>query len=99
MGDITELLIRARHRDAAAIDAVFSELYPQLRRMAHARLAGGGRHTMLETSVLVHECYLKFADAGRLTVNDRAYFLTYAARDAFDHRRLRAWSLARAPRR
>jgi RNA polymerase sigma factor (TIGR02999 family) len=79
MGDITELLVRARSGDSAAIDALFSELYPELRRMAHARLAGGGRHTMLETSVLVHECYLKFAEAGRLTVKDRAHFLAYTA--------------------
>jgi RNA polymerase sigma factor (TIGR02999 family) len=35
---------------------------------------------MLETAALVHECYLKFAEAGRLTVNDRAHFLAYTAR-------------------
>jgi RNA polymerase sigma factor (TIGR02999 family) len=80
MGDITDLLVRARSGDSAAIDGLFSELYPELRRMAHARLAGGGRHTMLDTSVLVHECYLKFAEAGRLTVNDRAHFLAYTSR-------------------
>jgi RNA polymerase sigma factor (TIGR02999 family) len=35
---------------------------------------------MLETSALIHECYLKFADAGRLELNDRAHFLAYTAR-------------------
>jgi RNA polymerase sigma factor (TIGR02999 family) len=79
MGDITQLLVQAKGGDSAAIDALFAELYPQLRRMAHARLASGGRHTMLETSALVHECYVKFADAGRLSVNDRAHFLAYTA--------------------
>lgn len=79
MGDITELLVQARGGDAAAIDSLFAELYPELRRMAHSRLAGGGRHTLLETSVLVHECYLKFAEAGRLSINDRAHFLAYTA--------------------
>ena len=79
-GDITELLRQARGGDDAAIDALFSELYPELRRLAHARLAGGGRHTMLETAVLINECYLKFAEAGRLAVNDRAHFLAYTAR-------------------
>lgn len=80
MGDVTQLLARVRDGDAAALDALFAELYPELRRLAHARLARGGRHTMLETTSLVHECYLKFAEAGRLDVNDRAHFLAYAAR-------------------
>lgn len=80
MGDITQLLLRARQGDSAAVDALFERLYPELRRLAHARLAGGGRHTMLETSALVHECYLKFANAGRLDLNDRAHFLAYTAR-------------------
>ncbi|GIL05761.1 MAG: DNA-directed RNA polymerase sigma-70 factor [Betaproteobacteria bacterium] len=80
MGHVTQLLARVRAGDAAALDALFAELYPELRRLAHARLARGGRHTMLETTSLVHECYLKFAEAGRLDVNDRAHFHAYAAR-------------------
>jgi RNA polymerase sigma factor (TIGR02999 family) len=80
MGDITELLQQARGGDQSALDALFTELYPELRRLAHARLAGGGRHTMLETSVLINECYLKFSGAGRLAINDRAHFLAYSAR-------------------
>ena len=35
---------------------------------------------MLETSVLINECYLKFSRAGRLAINDRAHFLAYAVR-------------------
>ena len=80
MGDITELLRQARTGDQVALDALFAELHPELRRLAHARLAGGGRHTMLETSVLINECYLKLAGAGRLAINDRAHFLAYASR-------------------
>ena len=80
MGDITELLQQARSGDQSALDALFTELHPELRRLAHARLAGGGRHTMLETSVLINECYLKLAGAGRLALNDRSHFLAYAAR-------------------
>ena len=79
MGDITQLLKHARTGDKAAVDALFNELQPELRRLAHARLAGGGRHTMLETAVLINECYLKLANAGRLVLNDRQHFLAYAA--------------------
>jgi len=80
MGDITDLLQRVREGDEAALDALFTELHPQLRRMARARLAGGGRHTMLETSALINECYLKFAEVGRVALADRMHFLAYAAR-------------------
>lgn len=80
MGDITELLHQARTGDQSALDALFTELHPELRRLAHARLARGGRHTLLETTVLINECYLKLASAGRLTINDRTHFLAYAAR-------------------
>lgn len=79
MGDITELLKQARTGDRSAVDALFNELQPELRRLAHARLAGGGRHTLLETTVLIDECYLKLASAGRVAINDRAHFLAYAA--------------------
>lgn len=79
MSDITQLLEQARGGNAAAIDAVFAALYPELRRLAHARLSRGGRHTLLDTTVLIHECYLKLVDGGRLAVNDRGHFLAYAA--------------------
>ena len=46
MGDITELLRQARTGDQSALDALFTELHPELRRLAHARLARGGRHTL-----------------------------------------------------
>jgi DNA-directed RNA polymerase specialized sigma24 family protein len=38
MGDITLLIQRARAGDAHALDALFEQLYPELRRIAHLRL-------------------------------------------------------------
>jgi RNA polymerase sigma factor (TIGR02999 family) len=35
---------------------------------------------MLDTTALVHEAYLKFEQAARLTPGDRSHFLAYAAR-------------------
>ncbi len=66
MGDITVLLGRARDGDRGAFDSLFDALYPDLRRIAHARLASHQRSTMLNTTVLVHECFLKFTAADRL---------------------------------
>lgn len=80
MGDITQLLRRAREGDRQAFDQLFQALYPDLRRIARARLAPHVRGTMLDTTALVHEAYLKFEQAARLTPGDRTHFLAYAAR-------------------
>jgi RNA polymerase sigma factor (TIGR02999 family) len=79
MGDITALLGRARDGDRGAFDELFGRLYPELRRLAHARLAGHQRGTAMETTVLLHECYLRFLSSGGLTPADRAHFFAYAA--------------------
>jgi RNA polymerase sigma factor (TIGR02999 family) len=80
MGDITTLLERARAGDRSAFDDLFDRLYPELKRMAHARLAGHRRGTLMDTTVLLHECWLRFSEAGRLTPVDRGHFLAYSAR-------------------
>jgi RNA polymerase sigma factor (TIGR02999 family) len=79
MGDITTLLARARDGDRPAFDALFQRLYPELRRVAHARLAGHQRGTGMQTTVLLHECYLRFLKAGNLTPTDRGHFIAYAS--------------------
>ena len=79
MGDMTVLLARARGGDRPAFDALFERLYPELRRLAHARLARHKRGAGMETAVLLNECYLRFLDAGSLTPTDRAHFVAYAA--------------------
>lgn len=79
MGDITQLILRARAGERDALDELFSTLYPDLRRIAHVRLSRHARDALLDTTVLVHECYVKFVQAQRLTVQDRVHFLSYAA--------------------
>jgi RNA polymerase sigma factor (TIGR02999 family) len=53
--------------------------YEELRRLARARLRDGGRNTVLETTSLVHECYLRFVAAGELRAEDRRAFFAYAS--------------------
>lgn len=79
MGDITQLIARAREGDRGAFDTLFGVLYPELRRIAHARLAGNVRDTLMNTTSLVHDCYLKFVQSARLTPEDRVHFLAYSA--------------------
>ena len=46
--------------------APFAAAYQELRKLARFRLRGGGRNTVLDTTSLVHESYLRLAKAGRL---------------------------------
>ncbi|HTM48022.1 MAG TPA: ECF-type sigma factor [Bryobacteraceae bacterium] len=70
----------AAPRDTGQIDAFYASLYSDLRRLAHQRLVRNETITLLNTTALVHESYLKFLAAGRLNISDRAEFLCYAAR-------------------
>jgi len=54
-------------------------LYPQLRRLARARLAGGSRFTLLDTTALVHESYMRLQAAEGFEPRDHEHFLAYAA--------------------
>jgi RNA polymerase sigma factor (TIGR02999 family) len=79
MTELTALLNRLRDGDAAARDALFAAAYTELHRLAHARLRGGGRNTMLDTTSLVHESYLRFVRSGELRAEDRRAFFAYAS--------------------
>lgn len=79
MGDITQLLTRAREGDKPALDAIFERLHPELRQIAHRRLSHHRRDGQVDTTALVNECYLKLVQRDQLTPADRAHFLAYAA--------------------
>ena len=78
--DITALIHRAIEGDAGAADDLLRALYPDLRRLARARLSGHQRDVLLDTTALVHECYLKMSAASQLKLADRQHFLRYASR-------------------
>jgi RNA polymerase sigma factor (TIGR02999 family) len=77
---LTELIHRAQAGDEDAAHALFDATYPELRRMARARLRHGGRNALLDTGSLVHESYLRFASSGALRIEDRIHFLRWAGR-------------------
>jgi RNA polymerase sigma factor (TIGR02999 family) len=78
--DLTGLIRQAQAGDGRAADALFTATYPELRRLARARLRSGGRNTLLDTSSLVHEWYVRFVQSGRIRLEDRAHFMNYAGR-------------------
>jgi len=79
MGEVTLLIKRAREGDRGAFDRIFELLYPELRQIAHRRLARNARDGLVDTTALVNECYLKFVQRESLTPKDRSHFLAYSA--------------------
>lgn len=76
----TALTAAAAHETAApSADLLFAQLYHELRGLARSRLAGGGRHTLLDTSALVHEAFMRMQRGGLVALKDREHFLAYAA--------------------
>ncbi|MBK9658151.1 MAG: hypothetical protein IPO66_23215 [Rhodanobacteraceae bacterium] len=62
---------------SGATDALFVQLYPQLRAMARSAIA---LNDTLNTTGLVHELYLRVAERETLSFDDRRAFFGYAAR-------------------
>ena len=79
MTQLTELLGLIQAGDTQARDALFAAAYTELHRLARARLRDGGRDSVLDTTCLVHESYLRFVRAGELRVEDRRAFFAYAS--------------------
>jgi RNA polymerase sigma factor (TIGR02999 family) len=80
MSDVTSLLLAAKNDDPQAMNRLFEVLYDDLRMMARAKLRRSAPMTVLDTTALVHESYLRFLRTGDLRVEDRPHFLAYAAR-------------------
>src|SRR5262245_65844266 len=77
---LTLLLRRAAQGERDALDQVFAALYPDLHRIAHARLRAQGGAGELQTTALVHESFLRLVAASELDLADRRHFFTYAAK-------------------
>lgn len=79
MSDITQLLQAAQAGDTGAADQVVAQLYADLRRIAHRHMRSAGDLTLLDTTGLVHEAWLRLRDKQGRDFPDRRHFLGYAA--------------------
>ena len=77
---ITLLIARENSGDAEALNRIFAALYPELHNLARARLRRAAPLTLLDTTALLHESYLRLVKLGELKVENRAHGLAYAAR-------------------
>jgi RNA polymerase sigma factor (TIGR02999 family) len=62
------------------MEALFTSLYKDLRRLAHREVRRNGAHDMLGTGTLVHEAWLDISKRPMLDLAEPGRFLAYAAR-------------------
>ena len=77
--ELSDLIRRVNAGVPGAQDALFAASYGELRKLARSRLYDGGRNTMLDTTALVHESYLRFIRGGQLRSDGRRAFFAYAS--------------------
>jgi RNA polymerase sigma factor (TIGR02999 family) len=78
--DLTELLRLAMDGDERAAEAIMAASYRELHALARARLRSVERITLLDTTSLVHEWYVRFSGVSGLKLESRAHFMRYASR-------------------
>jgi RNA polymerase sigma factor (TIGR02999 family) len=77
---LTDRLRAVGELDASSLDRAFAAYYPDLKKIAHARLRGTGMQGVLQTTALVHDSYLRLASRPGAEFADRLQFLAYSSR-------------------
>ena len=75
---VSELLAAANGGEAAALGHLVTEIYPELKRLAHFQLAAERPGHSLNTTAIVHEAYTRLA-TGDGKWSDKGHFLRAAA--------------------
>ena len=79
-GEVTRLLVAYRDGDQNAFERLVPMVYDDLRRIARAHLRRKRAGHTLNTTVLVHEAYLRLVDQSHANFEDRQHFLSVCAR-------------------
>jgi RNA polymerase sigma factor (TIGR02999 family) len=83
--DLTELLRRASGGDGSAANAAYEAVYGELRRIARRLRQNQPVDHTLDAEGLLHEAYLKVADAGAKDWAHRGHFLAVMSRAMRQH--------------
>jgi len=76
---VTELLVRWRSGDKAALDSLMPLVYTELRRIANRYLQGERSDHTLQSTALVHEAYVRMTGQALPQWQNRAHFFAVAA--------------------
>jgi RNA polymerase sigma factor (TIGR02999 family) len=78
--EIADALLAVDGSDASELDKAFAAYYPELKKIAHARLRGSGLNASMQTTALVHDSYVKLASGPGIAFGDRLQFFAYSSR-------------------
>jgi RNA polymerase sigma factor (TIGR02999 family) len=78
--EITDLLRRAHNGDAKALNTVIPLVYDELKSLASSHLRREYSPESVQTTVLVHEAFLRLAGARLPECENRSHFFAIAAR-------------------
>jgi len=78
-GDITQLLLDHHAGNESAFDKLVTLVYDDLKQIAHRQLQRARHGSLIDTTGLVHEAYLKLVDQARVRVENRGHFFAVAA--------------------
>lgn len=80
MGEITELIDQGGTGKGVDNAALFAAAYDELKTLARARLSRSGPLTLLDSTALVNEIWLRLSGKSTLQVDTRRRFFAYASR-------------------
>lgn len=75
---VTELLLQWREGDSEALDRLTPIVYEELRRLARGQMRREGKASLLQTTALVHEAYLRLSGQA-IDWESREHFFAIAA--------------------
>ena len=88
---VTQLLLRWRQGDQAALGELMPVVYNEMHNLAHRYMQGERSGHSLQTTALVHEAYLRLIDYKDINWQNRNHFMAVAAvamrRVLIDHAR------------
>lgn len=77
--EITDLLRRWSEHDEEAAAELFRLLYRELHDLASIQTARRGRDCIVQTTMVLHEAYLKLSEPRKRQWTDRQHFFAYSA--------------------
>ena len=78
--DVTQLLLRWKEGDEAALHSLVPIVYDELRRLAHYHLQSERPGHTLQSTALVHEAYVRLMGGRPVQLHGRTHFFALASR-------------------
>jgi len=78
--NITKILNSHALQKGAAVDYLFTALYPEVKKIANAQLRKMGQQQDMSPTMLVNECFIKLKKNDELNLQNRKHFYSLIAR-------------------